>query len=562
MTKKLLFALTFTMLGFATYAQTIVSTSPENKNVVLEEYTGIYCVYCPSGHSIAKGIQDANPNRVSIINIHVGSFSNPGPGAPDFRTAYGTALVGQTGLVGYPAATVNRTNFPGKEQGAPGTTAMNRNNWAFASTLTLGQDSNVNVAVEATIDVETRVLTVHVEGYYTANSPESTNKLNVALLQNNTKGPQTGGNMCDQYVHMHRLVEMITGQWGEDITTTTAGTFVDRTYTYPIPNDYKGVIAELADMEVVAFITETRQIIPSGNRAFPTYPGLLANDANLKEVVSFLDPCVNKIAPEVVIQNKSQNTMNSLNISYSVNGEPDQTYTWNGNLAPMEYQTVTLPEIRFTIAATNTLTVSLPNDDNNANNTGTFVFNKAYDATTTVNMELKTDQYGSECRWDIKDLTGTIIYKGGPYGANQTINETFTLPANGYVFEVRDTYGDGGTKVKLTDTDSNNTVFWDNDGKFSCAASVNFSTDGFILNTNNRDLEGVKIYPNPAQNILNIANAENTNIQVYDVLGKLILSKNNISINEELNVSNFRTGTYFIKISNDRNVSTKKFVVN
>ena len=31
-------------------AQTIVSTSPENKKIILEEYTGIHCTYCPDGH--------------------------------------------------------------------------------------------------------------------------------------------------------------------------------------------------------------------------------------------------------------------------------------------------------------------------------------------------------------------------------------------------------------------------------------------------------------------------------------------------------------------------------
>ena len=38
--------------------QTFVSTTPENKNVVLEEFTGIYCGFCPDGHVIGQGIHD------------------------------------------------------------------------------------------------------------------------------------------------------------------------------------------------------------------------------------------------------------------------------------------------------------------------------------------------------------------------------------------------------------------------------------------------------------------------------------------------------------------------
>ncbi|MCB0453740.1 MAG: Omp28-related outer membrane protein, partial [Aequorivita sp.] len=180
-------------------------------------------------------IQDANPDRVTLINIHQGGYAVPSGNEPDFRTPYGNAIVGQsysgTGF-GYPSGTVNRHVFPGRSMASGGGTAMSRSYWTISANETMAIGSAVNVAVEASIDVNTNVLTVHVEGYYTSNSPEGTNLLNVALLQNNTKGPQTGGGQGNNYNHMHRLVEMITGQWGEVINTTTAGTFVDRTYTY------------------------------------------------------------------------------------------------------------------------------------------------------------------------------------------------------------------------------------------------------------------------------------------------------------------------------------------
>src|SRR5690554_4553624 len=221
MLKKLPLTLAAAVVAFASYGQTLVPTTPQNKSVVLEEFTGIYCTYCPDGHARAQAIQDANPDRVSLINIHEGGFSVPSGNAPDFRTNFGTAIVAQSysgSGFGYPAGTVNRHVFPGRSMASGGGTAMGRNYWAIPANETLALTSNVNVAVEASIDVPTGVLTVHVEGYYTANSPEATNLLNVALLQNNTKGPQTGGGQGNNYVHMHRLVEMITGQWGEEIS--------------------------------------------------------------------------------------------------------------------------------------------------------------------------------------------------------------------------------------------------------------------------------------------------------------------------------------------------------
>ena len=267
MFKKTITTIAFSFLTVLAYSQTIVSTTPENKKVILEEFTGINCVFCPDGHAIAQGIQDNNPGNVFLINIHTGSFANPGSGQPDFRTAFGAAIAGQSNLTGYPAGTVNRHFFSGQSQG--GGTAMSRSQWVSASNQILGQPAYLNLGVEAEIDVQTNELTVHVEVYYTDDSPFSTNKLNVALLQNNTLGPQTGGGMGNEYVHMHRLVHLVTGQWGIDINNTTSGSFIDETFTYTIPADYRDVPVELADLELVAFVTETTQEIISGNGAVP-----------------------------------------------------------------------------------------------------------------------------------------------------------------------------------------------------------------------------------------------------------------------------------------------------
>ncbi len=558
MFKKLPLSIVFALFAFASFGQTIVSTSPANKKVVLEEFTGIHCVYCPQGHAIAQAIQDNNPGNAFLINIHTGSFANPSGGEPDFRTPYGAAIAGQTGLVGYPAATVNRHNFPGKEQGAPGTTAMNRNNWTSASTITLGEGSNVNVGVEAEIDVQTNILTVHVEAYYTSNSPESTNLLNVALLQNNTKGPQTGGGQGNNYVHMHRLVEMITGQWGEVINTTTTGTFVDRTFTYTIPAMYNNVPVEIADMEVVAFITNTHQELPSGSGVYPEFTGITNNnDAYVRYIVDVPNTCNDMLAPQVNIQNLGQDPLTSLAIEYTINGDV-HTYNWTGNITALHNETINLPEVAYTIQASNTLEVSVPNDDDNGNNDATVSFDEAVAGTGTVDMVLHTDGYGSEVRWNLKDADGNTLYSGGPYGNNQTIEQRFTLPANCYAFSIIDTFGDGGGSVTLTDAEG--TVVFYTNGQYGSGKTEQFSSNG-VLGVSQSELDAISLYPNPASTVLNLKNAENATIQVYDVLGKMIFSQENISMDEQINVANLQTGTYFMKISKDNLVATKRFLI-
>jgi hypothetical protein len=260
------------------FAQNFVSTTPENKNVVLEEFTGIHCVFCPDGHVQAQNFHNANPGDVVLINIHSGGYAVPNANEPDFRTSFGDAIEGIANVSGYPAGTINRHQFTGLGQ-ISGGTAMSRGNWASAGGQILAQPSCVNVAAEASLNISTRELTVDVEAYYTDNNPNPTNKINVVLLQNNVEGPQTGGAQYNpaailpngSYNHQHMLRHMLTGQWGDDIVNTTIGSFFQNTYTYTIPLHLNGVAYDLLNLEVAVFVAEGTREILSGNMANMTH---------------------------------------------------------------------------------------------------------------------------------------------------------------------------------------------------------------------------------------------------------------------------------------------------
>ena len=472
MKKEILLLVSFTLFVFNLNSQTIVGTTPENKNVILEEFTGIHCGYCPQGHAIAQGIQDNNPGDVFLINIHTGGYSTPSSGEPDFRTIFGTAIAGQSGLTGYPSGTVNRHFFSNWTMGSG--TAMSRSNWSNASNQILGESSYVNVAVEAEIDVASRELIVHVEAYYTGDSPVTSNFLNVALLQNNTLGPQAGGNLGDEYVHMHRLVWMITGQWGEEITTTTTGTFVDKTYTYTLPIDYNDVDVVIPNMEIVAFLTETTQEIPSGSGCIPTYIVANDNDAGIVEVTAQETSCGAPLSPVVTISNGGNNDITSLDINYSINGETIETYTWTGSLATFGTEDIILPAIPFTLETNNIINISITDDDNNTNNTGSASFGVAPETSHVLSLILNTASSGSGCTWNVKDYNGAILYSGGPYSNNQTITETFHLIPDCYEFNVMNSDGNGGGSITLSDAEE--TIVYHSTGQYGYGESQAFST--------------------------------------------------------------------------------------
>lgn len=551
--KKIPFTLLFIFFVTLSFGQTIVSTSPENKKVVLEEFTGIHCVWCPDGHAIAQAIQNNNPGNVFLINIHSGGFATPGVGEPDFRVPDGNGIRIFYGVNSYPSGMVNRHIFSGSSP------VMGRGSWTGSANQILSQGSYVNVGIEAEINVTTRELTAHVEAYYTGDSPASTNKLNVALLQNNTLGPQTGGGMGDEYVHMHRLVDLITGQWGATVSPTTTGTFIDETYTYTIPAAYNNVPVELADMELVAFLTETNSEIPSGAGAFPTYTGFAhANDAYARYVDDIKPQCGFDFSPKVNVQNVGGNEITSLTIDYSVNGGPVQTYNWSGSLLSLQNETIELPPISYSNEAVNTVDISLANDDNNTNNNVSGNFDNAVVSTGNVHMILNTSTSGAECTWDIKNSAGDILYSGGPYPNNEIVHEDFILPEECYRFSVYDSGNNGGGSIVLYDT--NSVIVFQSGGAYGSGDYGHWTSDG-VLNITDIALENIRLYPNPASSILNISNAENADIEIYNLLGQLIVSKKNLDRDDQIEVASLKTGTYLVKISKDNAIKVEKLVI-
>lgn len=359
--KKLLFLTSLLGCSSLAFAQLPVSTGIENKNAVLEEFTGIYCTFCPDGHLRAQQFSDANPGDVVLINIHEGGYANPNGSDPDFRTPWGAAIAGQSGLTGYPAGTMNRRVFTGSQQGSG--TAMSRGDWATTGATVIGEGSNANIALEATLDFGTNMLTVDVETYFTGVSAGTTVKLNVAVLQSNIEGPQTGmaanptqvlpnGN----YVHNHMLRELLTGQWGADISTAQS-TVNSYQYTWAIPTDINGIPVGLGDLEVVAFISETQQEIITGAKGPITYnlpPGMSL--ADMEAVGSMVVPsglCVSSVTPEFTIKNNETFAIDSAEAIFVLNGGTPITQ-WVTNIPASGSQVVTFAPVSL-IGGENTL---------------------------------------------------------------------------------------------------------------------------------------------------------------------------------------------------------------
>ncbi len=247
------------MLSFwSLTAQSLVATDPLPRNVVVEKFSGLRCGYCPRADDLAQELKDTYPNRIVVVNIHQGSFAEPQGDEPDYRTIWGDSIAELAGVYAYPMGTINRHFFDSD------ITAMSTNLWTVSAQQIMEETSPVNVGVQSTYDSLTRKLTIHIELYYTANSLCHTNFLNAALIQSHIIGPQLGGSAND-YDHMYMLRDLITGQWGDSISPTVEGTFIEREYVYAVPEAVNDIPVVVTDCDMAVFVSETKNEIYTGD---------------------------------------------------------------------------------------------------------------------------------------------------------------------------------------------------------------------------------------------------------------------------------------------------------
>nr|NQU93638.1 Omp28-related outer membrane protein [Bacteroidota bacterium] len=453
------------VLGFGIHAgsQTIVSTSPENKNAIIEEFTGIACGFCPYGHKEVTQFIATHPEDGFSIAYHQGYFAIPEPGQPDYTTEMGDGLGGYFSVSAWPNALINRHDF-----GAGMLYPLDE--WQQYASQVLTQAAYVNVACEATVDVQTRELIVHVETYYTGNSPEAGNNLNVALVQNNIKGPQFSSwfnpdaiTPDGSYMHQHMLRDLITGQWGEEISPTTSGTFIDKTYTYTVPETINDVPVRLGDLGIVSFIVETEIEVENVHGTHPELTNFAwALDAGIDELQIPESSC-SFVDSKVIVGNYGSEDINAITFTIQVNEEDPESFTWDAEaIEPFKVKEIEIPPVFYGAMGVADYAISITavngtSDENPSNNTIEASFGEAVEVVLPVTLHLATDNYFGTA-WYLYDDQDNLIQQGSGYAYNSNFDIPLDVDAGCYKFEMTDLDGFYFGSYSLEDGD-NNTFF-------------------------------------------------------------------------------------------------------
>ena len=376
-------------------------------------------------------------------------------------------------------------------------------------------------------------------------------------------------------------------------------------------------MTEIGKMSFVLFTTDqSNRNVETAIKVAPNYTGLTALDARAGSASVETPSCGWQVNPIFSFENLGQSDVTSLQLRYDINDGTEVTYTWNGQVNQFETQEIMLPTYYYLPQPSNTITAEIiavngSADDVAANNIATSNFNvdaSGYN-TTSIGLDLRLDDWGSEVTWGVYDangdfmtvtdnITGTtynspLTYPDGLTAANNQFFYTITLnDFDCYSIVYEDSYGDGlggnptgsftftdpttsaplltgsgasigsglsaaffttnATGGSNATTDLTETTDSDNDG-FTDLDELNLGSNPNDANsqptTSISDLAnlGVSVYPNPSTGIINLQSASRVNYRVIDALGKVITS-GDVEGSKSLNLSSAASGLYTLSI--------------
>jgi hypothetical protein len=279
-----------------------------------------------------------------------------------------------------------------------------------------------------------------------------------------------------------------------------------------------------------------------------------------------------------------------------------QTLQWSGYLntygeAPITFASESLSNegiLKTTITSINNGT----GDEDFSNNVRNDQFTLAPQFNTTqVLLKIRTDNYGEETYWEVRDDAGVMLENGGnhdvgplgggafplgtpigpgSYPSLSIIRDTLELPATGcYSIHFSDAYGDGmccdfGTGYyKLYDLD-NPGVPLITGGEFEDYSRRAFGAGVLSATSDPEQSLNLELYPNPASEILNIeieaAAGADISAKVFNTLGQLQhsfpLEKANQGGNHwQIPLGGWPKGVYFLQLRLNEKLTTKTFLV-
>jgi len=501
----------FTLISVSLITLISVAQQVPRDKVVVEIGTGTWCQYCPGA---AMGADDliANGYQVAIIEYHNGD---------PYANTYSNARNSYYSVPGFPTAYFDGLNAV---VGGSNTQSM------FPQ---YSVKVNQRMAIQSSFTIEvlgTHIgltdFTAHITLVKVASNFSSNLKLHTVVTESHIEEYWQG---MDEVNWVCRL--MAPNQSGTSVSFSGGDT---QEFDIPFTVNPNWVLDEC---EVVVFLQDqgTKEIFQATKLPLLDFTPEFEFDATVKNISDVPKmTCSGSFAPEVNIRNIGSATMTSVDITYQVNGEALQTYSWSGSLDYLSEELVTLPAISFTGLDTNQITVYTSNPNGNDdeypdNDTRTLTIPEAIHTPNTVKLLMRTDANPGETTWELKNSAGTVLYQGGPYSTSgQAVQQTFVLDEEDcFTFVIYDGGGDGFLPPGFYALYYGTSTMISQGTDFGSKEMVEFNTTD-VVGVDEKTVDiSVSIFPNPMKDkasfAISMEKQAPVSIKIFAVTGQMMM---------------------------------------
>lgn len=97
------------------------------------------------------------------------------------------------------------------------------------------------------------------------------------------------------------------------------------------------------------------------------------------------------------------------------------------------------------------------------------------------------------------------------------------------------------------------------DGCSSESSQIEVTTNGVSVSEN--ESMNINVYPNPAESLVNVTAEGLRNVELIDMMGRIISRNESSETTTTIDLSNLTSGIYFLRITTETGVALQRFEV-
>ncbi len=238
------------------------------RQILIEEFTGHKCGYCPGGDETIELLKDLYCDHVITVSFHTGTFAETnlsGQYTYDYRTLEGNTISSYFSPSEYPSAVINRKEF--------GTRILQgQSNWASKVAELLEQEPVIDISIDASLDAGSRDLEIDVDVVFIDAMDENL-MLSVYFVEDSIvswqKDYSQNPSDIEFYAHNHVFRDAINGAWGDEILNgqINANEVKSKSFNYTMNQEW-----EIKNSSLIAFVykNNTKEVLQAFSGVFNT----------------------------------------------------------------------------------------------------------------------------------------------------------------------------------------------------------------------------------------------------------------------------------------------------